>query len=230
MPFNPLEDYVRNRRRDFDADLPAGLWDRIEKDLKDKQQGDCRKDDEELEDFISANRSAFDTGEPSVDVWKKISRELSGKKATMVVHRSRFNYRAAAAAAVLVLAATLFLGREIGIRAMKQQQLAAIEAIAPEFSEMEDYYRGEIESTYRTVSQVNDDPVLREDLAAIDQAMTELKRELTEVPKEEQPAVIAKLIESYRIKLEILQNILDKLPPAAVEGGAKTTKHESISL
>jgi len=229
MPVNPLEDFVNDQRRDFDAEPPAGLWDKISDELG-APAGESTTDEDELETFVRINRPAFDEAEPSFEVWKKIAGQLPGKVVKMIPRSRLFKYRVAAAVAVLVLATTLFIGRQIGLNAAEQQQLALIESVAPDFTEMESYYKEEIASTYQTVSQVNDDPVLKADLEALDQAMTELKEELINVPREERAAVIAKLIESYQIKLEILQNILDKLPPAAIEGGAKTNNHESISL
>lgn len=230
MPNNPLENYVNDRRRDFDAEPPAGLWSRISNELESTSDKGTDVEEDELEFFVRNNRHAFDQSTPSIKVWRRISGQLPGRVVKMIPKSRLFKYRVAAAAAVLLLATTLFIGRELGLQTAAQQQLAAIEAVAPDFIEMENYYQTEIQSTYHTVSQVNNDPVLKADLASIDEAMIELREELLNVPREERAAVIAKLIESYRIKLEILQNILDKLPPATIEGGAKTNNHESISL
>lgn len=240
MPVNPLEDFINEQRQDFDAELPAGIWDRINKDLGplDGERNDRaprdesrRAEDDDLETFVKTHRPAFDHAEAPEHGWAMVRAQLPGRLVRMIPRSRLHKYRIAAAAAVVLLVCTLFLGREIGLRSLQQQELAAIEAVAPDFSEMENYYRDEINRSFKLVSQYNDDPTLKADLAAIDEAMGELREQISEVPREERATLIANLIESYQIKLQILQQILDKLPPAAVErGSAKTNENETISL
>ncbi|PHI18882.1 hypothetical protein CEQ90_15685 [Lewinellaceae bacterium SD302] len=240
MPVNPLENFINNERDGFnDAEPPAGLWDRISNELdgdddqtnKDGGGGHRMSDEDGLETFVRVNRPAFDRADVPERTWKRIRKQLPGRVMRLIPKERLNKYRAIAAAAVLLLISTLFLGREMGIRAVQQQELAAIESVAPGFGEMEEYYQGEIDRTFRLVSQQNDDPLLKADLEAIDEAMIELRDDLSTVPKEERAEVIANLIESYQIKLAILQKILDKLPSASPdESVLKTNENETINL
>lgn len=240
MPVNPLEDFINEQRQDFDAELPDGLWDRISNDLGGTDgageglgegKGTTSSKGDALETFVKTHRPAFDHAEAPAYVWSATQKQLPGRLVRMIPRSRLHKYRVAAAAAVGLLLATLFLGREIGLRSLQQQELAAIEAVAPDFNEMENYYRSEINRSFKLVSQYNDDPNLEADLNSIDEAMLELRQEIGSVPREERTTLIAKLIESYQLKLNILQQILDKLPPAAIErGSAKTNDNESISL
>lgn len=239
MPVNPLENFINNERDGFnDAEPPAGLWDRISNELdgdddnrSGNDNGHQMSDEDSLETFVRVNRPAFDRADVPERTWQRIRKQLPGRVMRLIPRERLNKYRAIAAAAVLLLISTLFLGREMGIRAVQQQELAAIESVAPGFGEMEEYYQGEIDRTFRLVSQQNDDPLLKADLEAIDRAMVELRDDLSQVPKEERAEVIANLIESYQIKLAILQKILDKLPSADPQGEApKTNDNETINL
>lgn len=236
MPVDPLENFINRNRSNFDGDTPKGnLWGKIAADLGNQPDDDgdpSTESRDSLSDFIRSNRDAFDSEDLPDGLWNRILAALpvSGTKVISLAtfqRRRKVWIRAAAAAVAVLLVSTLFLGREMGYRAAKAQELAAIEAVAPDFLEMEDYYQDQIETTYRQVSQLNEDPALNADLAAIDQAMEELREELVNVPREQQADLIARLIESYQIKLRILERILQHLPEnAAPENDQNETNND----
>lgn len=221
MPVDPLENFIHQNRDDFDQALPGNLWDKITDNL-----GPTK---DELECFVSGNRADFDTEEPPVGLWNKILADLpvSAKVVNMNTRRNPYVwYRAAAAAVVILVAGALFLGRQMGYKAAQDQQLALIYAIDPEFPEAEVYYQNEIDELFHQVSSRNSDPELYADLEAIDRSMKELKDQLFEVPREEQASLVADLIMSYQIKLQILQKVMQHLPnqPSTKEAEPSTIK------
>ena len=233
MPVDPLERLVNQQRTDFDQEMPSGMWERIESGLAEQEE----RATDGLFHFVRNNRAAFDTEEPPSSLWSNIlaalpsSTELAQVVQMQAVKRRRVLFRMAAAVALLLLASTLFIGRQMGYRAAQQQELAAIQSVAPDFLEMEDYYQQQIDQAYQQVSLANDDPTLRAALASIDVAMEELRAELVEVPLEERAFVIAQLIESYQIKLRILERVLKYLPkPTDNEEPQNEINHDRANI
>lgn len=212
MPVDPLHKFVSDHQGQFDTEnVPSSIWTRIAAQLP-------LRENDSLESFVREMREDFDTEDPPAKMVEHIFRAnqlpSTGTKVRAIGLRKRSMrwMRAAAAAVVLLLAGSLYLGRQMGFRAAQQQQLAMIQAVAPDFFETEDYYQTQIDQTFRQVKQVNSDPTLRTDLSAIDESMKEIREELTNVPPEERAELIAELIESYQLKLRILERVLQALP------------------
>ncbi|GAB4248736.1 MAG: hypothetical protein Tsb0034_28120 [Ekhidna sp.] len=79
----------------------------------------------------------------------------------------------------------------------------------PVLSEMEQYYHGEINEKIMLVKQHVKDPRVLEDLEIMDQAFSELKNDLRENVDNEE--VVQAMMENYRLKLRILEEILSEL-------------------
>jgi hypothetical protein len=162
----------------------------------------------DLEQFIDTHREAFDDAYPSLKLWAAIEDELDGKQAQIKplwTHRPW--YQVAAAAVIL-----LVLGGLGGMYLAQPPQLTANEVlaqIAPEFQEAEEYYRSQIQARYVQFSSYTADPVVDADLAAIDQAMLELREELKQAPPGREDQIVQELMDSYRLKLQLLEHILE---------------------
>ncbi|MGB3546304.1 MAG: hypothetical protein WBA17_04985 [Saprospiraceae bacterium] len=197
----------------------------------------------QLEDFIRDNRPDFDDERPGLGLWQRIEQDLENKQRTTgggaagpaPMHtlnqpkRPRKVWLRLAAAVVLLLITGGFLGREIGLRTSAQQREAnLLESIAPDYFEMATYYEQEIDRKYATLTnnRAADDQIV-EDLAAVDRAMKELREELPDAPREDQARIVSELINSYRIKLDILERILRRLPDADAPFNSTTTPDET---
>ena len=212
---DPLEQFIQDQRPAFETEGPSnGLWDRIQADLD--------GEDNDLEEFVNDHREEFDNELPSTRLWDKIEADLATAeqqpltvvtKTEAKVRSLSVLYRWSAAAAVLLLiAASFMLGRNSGYQTGQADYLALIEQVQPDFADTEAHFQSEISDKFHQVVQYNDDPQLQADLDAIDQGMEEIKLELMEVPVEERTELVNRLIESYRIKLHILERILQHLP------------------
>lgn len=170
-----------------------------------------RKD---LEQFIHNHRDAFDDARPSLKLWAEIEKELDGPEAkSPKVRQMRTRrpwYQVAAAIAVL-----LTLGGFGGAYLSQQQSgptaQEMIDEIAPDFAEMERYYNEQIATNYARLTAYTQDPEIDADLAQMDKAMAELRADLADAPPGREAFIINELMESYRLKLDILQRILDRI-------------------
>ena len=229
MPTDKLEDFILNHQEDFNEEQPpAGLFDRIASELDDDDD-----DYDPLESFVLDNRDAFDEDTPPPRLEEMIFASMDAAGATplapavapatglRVAHSRRRHYlRVAGLAAtfLLLLFAAFTVGNRQGYQSAEEDYVASeLQRINPELAEAEVYYRGEIEAQFTKVKQVHNDPQLIEDMAAIDAATAEIRANLLEVPVSQRPALVTKLIETYRTKLDILLRIQQQLPPPAAD-------------
>lgn len=167
----------------------------------------------DLEQYIQDNREAFDDGYPSLKLWAAIENELEDKEKPPVrqLRVRRPWYQIAAAVAVLLTLGGL--GGAYLSQSGNNNQTAqmVLDEVAPEFSEMEDYYNQRIQERYVQLTSHTQDPEIDADLAQLDQAMLELRAELAEAPPGREDQIVQQLMESYRLKLMILERILDRI-------------------
>jgi hypothetical protein len=162
-----------------------------------------------LEDFIRANRDAFDNAEPPPALFAKISEQLPPASPSLPLRSFRFGLRhAAAAAALVVLAFAAGMGMATW---QNQKMLAEVTRIQPDFAEAEQYYRIQISQRIRQLKATpgNHQPVLN-DIRQLDQLMGELRRELAQAPAAAEEQIVANLIQTYKIKIDILEKVLDR--------------------
>lgn len=163
--------------------------------------------DNSFEKFIRENRAAFDDGVPSLKVWGQIDKALEQKRSRLKTRRLTWS----AAAAVALLFSVGFTTNVFNLG--KQQTLLAkqLSRIDPEYAETVTYYQQEISRKYEQLTnlpaqvQVTD---VDKDFFAIDQAMKELRQELSIAPKGTEEEIIQYLIKSYQLKLDILERVL----------------------
>ncbi|MFZ4464951.1 MAG: hypothetical protein ACOYN5_13980 [Bacteroidales bacterium] len=164
-----------------------------------------------LEQFISENRDAFDELEPSEGLWNKIeASQKPAKRRILPVF-----LRVAAAAAIFV--AGYFVSGWVhhtpandnsGMSESKNSP--AMEA----FFEAKAYYSGLINQKEKQVFQLTgSNPALRteldEELKNMDKIYAELEQDLSDQVAGEE--VIEAMIQHYRVKLEILEDVLQQL-------------------
>ncbi len=188
-----------------------------------------------LEKFIKDNRTDFDRQMPSFELWHKIETEIqggaTGKKLTSATSR-RFGprfFRVAASIAILIMAAG-WGGYYLGQPSAAETSQELLVEIAPDFPELEQYYTEEIQEKYSRLVSLSYDATLEKDLDQVDQAMEELREELTHAPRENAAAIVSQMIQNYQIKVQILERVLERLE--AGEQGAKdlNTKQNEVII
>lgn len=168
----------------------------------------------DLEKFILDNRSAFDDARPGLKLWAAIEKELDEEEqASPQLRFSRPWYQIAAAVLVLLTVGGVG-GAYLNQQAQQPTAQSMIEEVAPEFAEMEQYYNQRIQENYARLTTYTQDPEVDADLQQLDRAMVELREDLTNAPIGQEEMIVQQLIDSYRLKLQILEHILERIENA----------------
>ncbi len=159
---------------------------------------------DELKKYIDSNRAQFEQENDDLDgLWLKIASDIEQHEKK----NSFLNWRILRIAAVLIV----FLGIAwlvvINPSLEKNQNYADMYKFSSELLEAEGYYNSMINEKMQSISMYKDDidPQIFKDLKALDQAMKELQKDLEDNIDNEE--VINAMIQNYRIKLEILEQI-----------------------
>lgn len=185
----------------------------------------------DLEKFIQDHRQEFDDAYPSLKLWTEIERELGqpaqpGQVQPEQIRPTRIRrmrwYSVAASVLVLMTLAGLG-GHYLGRHASQPTTQEILAQVAPDFSEVETYYSQEISERYAQLTSYQSDPDVDADLAQIDVAMEELRAELADAPPGREEQLVQQLIASYRLKLQILERVLESLERAKANEANSTT-------
>lgn len=164
----------------------------------------------DLEKLIDDHRGEFDDAYPSLKLWADIEKELDGSGKAKVLRVHRPWYQIAVAAVVLISLGGLG-GMYLSTYNEGSSVQAMIDNVAPEFNEMEQYYSQQIDQQYARLTAHTNDPEIDSDLALVDQAMAELREELVDAPVGREGQIVEALIENYRLKLDILERVLEQI-------------------
>ncbi len=176
-----------------------------------------------LEEFVRKNREAFDVHEPDPGLWLKIAPEQ--KKRGRVRHLTWLRYAAAIA--------IIFAGFSSGIYFLTRQGTGNQDAYSEMYRELvesETYYNALAKEKYKELEPyLTSSPEIRDelntDLEELDDIYLELRKDLKD--DVDNPEVIEAMIQNYRTKVMILENLLEILKE-------KDNKHdgnnEKISL
>ncbi|RMF04782.1 MAG: hypothetical protein D6772_00100 [Bacteroidetes bacterium] len=184
----------------------------------------------DLEQFIDTHRDAFDDGYPSLKLWAAIEDELDGKKIPVKTLRPRRPWYQVAAAAVVLVALGGLGGHYLAQAPQALSTTDLLEQIAPEFREVEQYYQTQIQARYAQFASYTQDPEVDADLAAIDQAMAELREELQLAPPGREEQIVQELMDSYRLKLQLLEHILEVIQQQDIQTISTQNKSHERSI
>ncbi len=158
-----------------------------------------------LEKFIIENRSAFEEPGPPERVWHTLRGHLYGSR------RVRFHWRQVLARAAVVV---LLIGSGVagGVWWSQHQQKAGIIAsVAPEYAGLEQYLQKEVNRRMAQLVQYGHAAEVRHDIDELDRLYSELARELRNTPSGNREQVVRAMIENYQARIEILEQVLQKL-------------------
>ncbi len=175
-----------------------------------------------LEEFIIRHREDFDGAIPSLKVWAEIDNQL--EKQVPFRRKKVWMYSRIAAAVVFLLIAGGVIGNFI--TADTNQPVA----LNPELQEMEAFYSQQFQKKYTQLTSLYHDESIENDLGQIDVFLEELKQELAKAPKGSEERIIENLIQSYQLKIQILDRILERIQNDQTEEKIKTDERKSISI
>ncbi len=148
-----------------------------------------------LKEHIDRNRDDFEIHELDMaGSWAEISTKLEkrksgGRRIWMKI-----------AAVILVFVTSVVVFKTAGVDGNYKSS---------ELIEAQAYYQGMIDTQMKVVNSRVDDPEVLADLEALDRAFAELSGDLKDDVHNEE--VVAAMIENYRLKLKILERILEDL-------------------
>jgi hypothetical protein len=178
---------------------------------------------ENLEDFIRKNREGIDDHDPSTEVWKGIRRSL-------LIRQPALMKRLAAAAVILIIvtSAIFHYSGENRDGSMNPREALLIKN-NPQLKETEFYYNNLINSLYNEANPLLEgNPDIKKeflgDMSQIDSICADIKNDLKDNVSNQE--VIEALIKNYRIKIQILEEMLDLLK----QNENKPVKNESHEL
>ena len=175
-----------------------------------------------LEKYIQENRLAFDTEVPSLKVWANIDRQLDQRPKPKVVWMHRV--RAMAAVAILTITACA-IGFYMGANTVETRTLADI---SPEHEEMERYFNQQIDNKMAQLVSYKQDGFVKDDFQELDAIYNELRQELEKAPVDNDERVIQAMIKNYQTKIDILEQVLEKVQ--TTEQTNLKTEEDEVSI
>lgn len=182
---------------------------------------------DKLEKFIQENREAFDGEHPSLKVWAQVEKQLGApEKPAPIVRRPWKRLQIAAAVALLLLVGAF--GGSRYAHYQYQKQLAA--ALPLEFKDAADYYERQIEQGMAQLTALGADTHdVRNDLRQLEVSFEQLKKEMANSPNMANEAFINAMIANYRIRIDILERVLERVKDVKennIEINSKHNKNE----
>lgn len=159
-----------------------------------------------LEKYIRENRAEFDSAVPNLRVWAEIDRQLQRKP---VVRRIVWMKLLRIAASVALL---LTAGGVIGAYLTNStKEVKSLADISQEYAEMERYFNSQINEKMTQLAMYRQDGDVRNDIQELDTLYEQLKKELNEAPPGAEEKVIQAMINHYQTKIDILEQVLEKV-------------------
>ncbi len=180
---------------------------------------------DKLEKFVTNHRNEFDIYEPSEGLWKKI-------KTPKVYKTSNYIWMWKAAVIVLVFGASFWAQNNM----KNQKQMMSMknnktnpEILIPELAEANKYYTGLIQTKLNEVqSALVRYPEIKKDMhhemAELDSVYQSLKNDLKD--NISNPEIIDAMIQNYRLKLNLLEQIQTELQEQSGKNNTKNQRHE----
>lgn len=151
---------------------------------------------DKLKEMVAQERDAFEVYSFDVaEEWQKVAEKIEVQQSPSKKTIWR-RFAVAAAIGCVMGASIMFM-----TRAVQQQDGAMVE--------MEQFYQGQIEEKITLVKNQMGETDILEEFQEMDDAFAELKKDLNDDVDNEE--VIVAMMESYRLKLRILEEILMEL-------------------
>jgi hypothetical protein len=172
--------------------------------------------EDRFEKFIRENREEFNFREPDPRVWNKIE---SGIRPRRIINWRTIVSRAAMV--LIIFAASYMVHEWIDnhgriVAGKRSQEKAAAKIVIPELQEAELYYSGLISEKLEEVKPIlascpGVEEELNTDMSDLDSLYAALKADLNDNIANQE--VIEAIIENYRLRIAILEELLAELKP-----------------
>ena len=172
---------------------------------------------DKLKRYVEENRSSFDLYKGDNEaMWEEIEKGLDKVEKHSIGSFPWKNILRIAASILLIL--TLSVGF-LWLKSNSERYAdgVSLHDLSPELAEAEVYYNQLLNSKMSLIraSNVDVDEVVDQDFQSLDSAYNELKMDLEDNMYNEE--VIDAMIQNYRLKLQILENILEEIQKSNVD-------------
>jgi flagellar basal body-associated protein FliL len=165
---------------------------------------------DKLEEHIRRNREELDRYTPPAGLWRKVKKELKKEKSTAK------QWLSIAAMIVVILGTALVLFRPEfrWSDSKRQNNNEQFTQLTPQLKETEIYYNNLVNSLYTEATPLltNNPEIKKElnsDLSQLDSICSDLKKDLNDNISNQD--VVEALVQNYRIKIRILEDMLKVL-------------------
>ena len=163
---------------------------------------------QDIESFIWDNKAAFEDREPNPALWLEVEKTLRPPQTAFF--RIRKTIAIAATILLPIIGGMIY---SLYLNGHESNGQDAIYAIAPELKEIESHYESMFKEGYQILVNDGVDEGLAADFVDLDQTIALLKSELLGAPPGKSADIIKDLIDSYRLKIKMLERILQHTPP-----------------
>ncbi|MBL4710561.1 MAG: hypothetical protein JKY48_19205 [Flavobacteriales bacterium] len=186
-------------------------------------------DKEPWKEFIDENKVELNQRKPK-DLWNSIEEKLDPveKKSPKLVPLWKV-YRLAAILIVALTAGYFLMNRELvdtPVTADTQKQETQEQGYSSEFVEAENYYAAEIDQKMNELVELIDDETLIEEIKELRKEFDHLKLEMGDQVNDQR--IIEALIQNYRLRLNLLKEMLDQIKSDGTE--SKNKKYETNAI
>jgi len=170
-----------------------------------------------IEEIINKNRTSFDDELPDDGHFDRFQKKLEIETGT---RRLKISNRLLTQAAAVVLLAGLawFIGNYTHLNSnFNKKQTATLKDVSPEFAEVEHYYEMNLNQKIKEIENLqctnfdNQKVVVLNEMKEWDKSLKSLQKDLSENTRNER--VINAIIELYQTKIDVLNEILNKVKP-----------------
>ena len=186
--------------------------------------------DDQLKKHIDINREEFEIYETDFEtIWSDVETKLPGDPNNHKDHSLKYVWVRSAAMLALAAFVSVFLiwqgaSNDFNVAVNKSNW----KKVAPELVEVEGYYSVLINEKLQILKASNSDavPSIIADLKELDVAFKELKNDLKDQANNEE--VVNAMIRHYRIKLQILEEVLEEIQSKKNENNSDEENHMAI--
>ncbi len=179
--------------------------------------------------MIDENREAFNQRKPS-DLWSAIEKDLDEQQKKPKTIELWKVYRIAAILIVAIGVAFFVVFNEYSqptsVVIIPETENPEPYVYSKELLEVETFYTSEIESKLQEVKSLTDDDLAIQEIKELKDEFEKLKSEMGDHVNDER--VVNAMIQNYRLRLNLLQEILSDLKPEEIT--SKTTGYEIKSI
>lgn len=183
-----------------------------------------------LEKYITQHRDEFDLYQPSGSVWEKLSESQPAKPVRKLNWKKILSR---AAAIVIIFMSSYFFQLYLPLEKLNlhfgQQQQQELDVVIPELEKAEAYYSTQVSHKLMEVRKHSAfypelERELNYDLNELDSVYNELKDDLKDGVASEE--VIDAMIQNYKLKLQILEDLLFQLQQQNLSDSLTNEKKE----